>query len=50
MQETPQQTITSMAYGFRFLYLAYEISKRQPIQFALEEGDHSSGLSRLPTL
>jgi hypothetical protein len=37
MHETPQQTITSMAYGFRFLDLAHDIGKWQYIQFALEE-------------
>ncbi len=50
MHETPHQTLTSMAKGCGFLDLAREISKRQPIQFALEERYHGSGLSVLPTL
>jgi len=50
MQETPQQTIADMACRFRFLYLVQKISKRQAIQFSLEELDHCSGLSCLPTL
>src|SRR5438874_12144453 len=49
MRETPHQTITSMAYSCSFLDLAREISKRQPIQFVLEERYYSSGLSLLPT-
>jgi hypothetical protein len=48
--EMPYQTRTSMALGCSFLDLAREISKRQPIQFALEERYYSSGLSFLPPL
>ena len=48
MRETARQPITGMLCSARFLYLACEISKRQPIQFALQERNHIDGFSLLP--
>ncbi len=49
MRETARQPITGMMCSARFLYLTREISKRQSIQFAVEERYYISGLSLLPT-
>ena len=48
MHKTPRQAITSIACSFGFLYLAGEISKRQPFQFAMQECYHLHGFSLLP--
>ena len=50
MHEMPYQTITSVACGFGFLDLARQFGKRQPIQFAMQEGDHFICLTLLPAL
>ena len=47
MHEAARQAISSLAHDSGFLYLACEISKRQPIQFAVEECHDMSGLTLL---